>query len=154
MKKTAPKNNQKQQNIQISPKKTLLEQLYDRGWLDFPKSPYTSLARLRVGLKLMYNYQIIQRSNLHSGFIVNSRIDIALSLDARIYNDSLQFYRNCLRIVPAEFWPVVRLICLEEKMPEIPSELSERQQAHINYLYKIDLCRGLDRIISDTTKNR
>ena len=101
----------------------------------------------------MYNYQIIQRSNLHSGFIVNSRIDIALSLDARIYNDSLQFYRNCLRIVPAEFWPVVRLICLEEKMPEIPSELSERQQAHINYLYKIDLCRGLDRIISDTTKN-
>ena len=61
MKKTAPKNNQKQQNIQISPKKTLLEQLYDRGWLDFPKSPYTSLARLRVGLNLCI---IIRLSNV------------------------------------------------------------------------------------------
>lgn len=132
----------------INRHKTLLEQLYDKGWLENSNSSYSSDARLRAGLRLIYNYQILKRNNLHSGYIFNSKIDASTSLDARIYNDALDFYRRCLRAVPAEFWQIVRLICLEEKMPPVFSEISERKQSHINYSYRMDLCRGLDRIIS------
>lgn len=139
-----------QQNNKISPRKTLLEQLYDKGWLDYKTSPYSSDARLRAGLKLMFNYQLIQRANLHSGFIINNRIDSSASLSSKMYGDAVNFYRKCLRAVPAEFWGIVRSICIEEKMPIISDKLSERQKTHLSYLYRIDLCRGLDRLINTT----
>jgi len=127
--------------------KTLLEQLYDKGWLNYPASKFSSDARLRAGLLLMYNYQIIQKANLHSGYIFNNKIDNSQSLQSKMYNDSLNFYRHCLRSVPAEFWQIVRKICIEEKMPVFSDNLSERQISHLKYLYHIDLCRGLDRLI-------
>lgn len=145
--------NRQKENIQISPHKTLLEQFYEKGWLEYKSSPYSSDARLRIGLKLIYNYQIIKRANIHSGYIFNSKIDTSISLSNAMYNDAVNYYRRCLRAVPTEFWEVVRSICLEEKMPKVASRMSERQQAYINYLYRIDLCRGLDRLISYTTKN-
>ena len=142
----------RRQKDETNRRKTLLEQLYDKGWLDYPASPYDSKARLQAGLRLIYNYQIMLRGNLHSGYIFNNKIDVSSSLESRLYNDALDFYRCCLRAIPSEFWQIVRLICIEEKMPVIPSSYSERMQSHISYSYRMDLCRGLDRIISSQLK--
>lgn len=150
-KKTTNQNKTKIRGKTFS--KTFIEQLYEKGWLEYNQSPYSDDARLRIGLKLMFNYQILSRANLHSGYIFNDRIDISTSLQCKMYNDALDFYRKCLRSVPAEFWDIVRQVCLEEKMPTISPNLSERQISHITYMYRIDLCRGLDRIISSTTKS-
>jgi len=143
-KKTSSKQIQKSLT---NPHKTLLEQLYDKGWLEYRSSPYDSSARLKAGLRLIFNYQILKRANLHSGYIFNNRIDCSMSLESKMYADSLNFYRRCLRNIPSEFWKVVRQICLDEKLPCPDPKLSERQQSHINYVFRIDLCRGLDRII-------
>ena len=143
---------QQKQNIRISPKKTLLEQMYEKGLLDLPKSRFTAHQRLQCGLRLIYQYQIVQKANLHSGFVFNNRIDIANSLEAKLYSDALNFYRACLRAVPAEFWEVVRAVCFEEKLPVPPRGYSERQAAHLSFLYRMDLCRGLDRILLSQLK--
>ncbi len=143
---------QQQQNITVSPKKTLLEQMYQKGLLDLPKSRFTAHQRLRCGLSLIYHYHILQKANLHSGFIFNNRIDVAHSLESKMYSDALNFYRSCLRVVPIEFWAVIRAVCFEEKLPEPSRKYSERQLAHVNFLYRIDLCRGLDRILSSQLK--
>lgn len=147
------KTPQKQKrNNQISPRKTLLEQLYDKGWLEYRSSPYNSGARLKAGLDLIFNYQILKRANLHSGYIFNTKIDNSSSLESKMYMDSLNFYRQCLRAVPAEFWQVVRQVCLDEKLPSFNQNISERQQSYNNYIFRIDLCRGLDRIILSQLK--
>ncbi|MBQ8676857.1 MAG: hypothetical protein IJ529_00110 [Alphaproteobacteria bacterium] len=157
MKKTIPstpqrtkksgKTPQMLQNNLISPKKTLLEQLYLKGWLDYPASKFSAEDRLNCGLRLQYQYQILQRANLHSGFIFNQRIDLSPSLESRMYSDALDAYRRYMRAVPSEFWGIVRQICLEERLPPKPAGLSERQFSHYTYLYRADLCRGLDRLL-------
>lgn len=150
------KNNNKvsKTNIQINPHKTLIEQLYEKGWLEYRRSRFDSKSRLQVALKLMYNYQIIKRANLHSGYIFNNKIDSSITLESHMYSDAVNYYRQCLRAVPAEFWGIVRRICLEEKLPVISQDLSERQQAYLNYLYRIDLCRGLDRLLQLKIDNK
>lgn len=151
---SARKHKTKQQmaNNLISPRKTLLEQFYEKGFLNLPKSKFSAAERLQCGKRLINSYQIMQKANLHSGFIFNNRIDLALSLESKMYSDALNFYRRCLRAVPAEFWQVVRSVCLEEKLPQLPDSISERQRSHINFLLHIDLCRGLDRILSSQLK--
>jgi hypothetical protein len=37
----------------------------------------------------MFNYQILSRANLHSGYVFNDRIDISTSLQGKVYNDAL-----------------------------------------------------------------
>lgn len=144
-----PKRKTQQQiaNNLVSPRKTLLEQFYEKGFLEMPNSRFSAKDRLICGKRLINSYQIMQKANLHSGFIFNNRIDLALNLESKMYSDALDFYRSCLRAVPAEFWQAVRAVCLEEKLPQLSDSISERQRAHINFLYHMDLCRGLDRIL-------
>ncbi len=147
-------NKKSKSNVQISPRKTLIEQLYEKGWLEYRQSRFDSKSRLHIALKLMYNYQIIKRANLHSGYIFNNKIDNSISLASQMYSDAVNYYRQCLRAIPSEFWGIVRCICLEEKLPIISQDLSERQQAYLNYLYRIDLCRGLDRLLQLKIDNK
>lgn len=55
-KKTTNQNKTKIRGKTFS--KTFIEQLYEKGWLEYNQSPCSDDARLRIGLKLMFNYQI------------------------------------------------------------------------------------------------
>lgn len=134
-------------------KKSLLEIWYSKGWLDLPDSRYGADDRLRCGMALALDYHIIERANLHSGHIFNTKIDVSDSAESRALLDARDRYNKAIRSVPAEFWPAVRQICIDEKEPVAPAEMSERQKTYFYYLKRIDLCRGLDRIILSHLKS-
>ena len=56
-------------------KLSVLEFWYSKGYLEFNKSQYTADERLKYGLRLSLDFQIINRANIHSGYIQNSKID-------------------------------------------------------------------------------
>ena len=134
-------------------KQTLLEIWYAKGWLDLKNSRYGADDRLRFGLKFMNDYHIVSRSNLHSAYIFNNKIDLSAKIESGGLLDAQNRYRQAVRAIPAEFWPVVRQICLDEKEPVAPSDMSERQKTYFYFLCRTDLCRGLDRIIDAYTKS-
>ena len=134
-------------------KKSLLEIWYSKGWLDLPNSKYGADDRLRCGMALALDYHIIERTNLHSGHSFNTKIDISDSAESRGLLDAKDRYNKAIRAVPAEFWPVVRQICIEEREIAAPAEMSERQKTYFYYLNRIDLCRGLDRIIASRSSH-
>ena len=134
-------------------KQTLLEIWHNKGWLELKNSRYGADDRLRFGLKFMLDYHLANRFNLHSGFIFNDKIDSSVKNESMELLDAQNRYRRAVRSVPSEFWPVVRRVCLEEKEPVVPPQLSERQKTYFYFLCRIDLCRGLDRIIEAYTKS-
>ena len=135
-------------------KLSILEIWYKRGYLDFEKSKYSSDERLRCGLRLLNDFQIISRANLHSGYIQNTKIDNSNQLQSISLLNAMSRYNRAIKSVPSEFWPIVRKICIEDTEQVFPKEMSERQKAYLSYLNRIDLCRGLDRIIASTTESR
>lgn len=133
-------------------KKSLLEIWYSKGWLDLPNSRYGADDRLRCGMALALDCRIIERANLHSGHIFNTKVDVSDTAESRALSDAKDRYNKAIRAVPAEFWPIVRQICIEEYEPVAPASMSERQKTYFYYLNRIDLCRGLDRIMATHLK--
>lgn len=127
-------------------KKSLLEIWHSKGWLDIPNSKFSADDRLRCGLRLALDYHIISRANLHSGHIFNNKVDLSAIGESNTVLEAKVNYNKAIKAVPAEFWPIVRKICIEEKEPVAPIEMSERQKTYFYYMNRIDLCRGLDRI--------
>lgn len=132
-------------------KQTLLEFWYSKGWLESKNSCYGSDDRLRFGLKLMRDYHYILKSHIATTSLENTKVDISLKVQDDNVLDAINRYRRVLRSIPKEFWPIVRRICLEEKEPEFPSGISIRHKSYFYFLYRIDLCRGLDRVIDAYT---
>ena len=128
-------------------KKSLLEIGHTKGWLEYKNSKYGADDRLRFGMRLALDCHIANRENLHAGYIFNNKVDISAKVESSALLEVKDRYYKAVHAVPAEFWPIVRQICIDEKEPEAPAELSERQKAYFYYMCRIDLCRGLDRII-------
>ena len=132
-------------------KQSLLEIWYAKGWLDLPTSRFAAEDRLRFGLKLALDYYTLQRATLHSGHSVTERVDGESGTSNLGILSAGDRYGRIIRQIPSEFWPVVKLVCLEEKEPKAPENLSERQKTYFYYLCRTDLCRGLDRLIEAYT---
>ena len=128
-------------------KATLLELWYNKGWLEFEQSPFSAEDRLKCGLKLALDYQIVSRMYLHASYIMNSKIDISHHSFDRQKTEAESRYLKAVKAVPSEFWNIVRKICIEEQEPVVPKNISERQKTYFYYLCRTDLCRGLDRLI-------
>ena len=133
-------------------KLSILEIWYSKGYLELPKSKYTADECLKCWLKLALDYQIINRANLHSGYIENTRIDKSKNLQSTSLLDVMNRYNKAIKSAPKEFWHVVRRICIDDCDIIFSKNISERQRAYLSYLSRIDLCRGLDRIIEAYTK--
>ena len=133
-------------------KLSILEIWHSKGYLDYEKSQYSSDERLQYGLRLALDFQIINRANLHSGYILNTKIDGINSKKSISVLNAMNRYNKAIRSVPAEFWSIVRKICIDDCDIIFPKNLSERQRSYYSYLNRIDLCRGLDRVIESYTK--
>lgn len=128
-------------------KKTILEMWYDKGWLELEGSRFDENMRLEFGLRLMLDFSIINRSNLRSQLNTFGIIDYKNFTLSDSLLDAVTRYNKAIRAIPAEFWPAVKTICLEDKTPSFPKFLSERQRTYSYFLARTDLCRGLDRVI-------
>ena len=63
-------------------KKSVLERWYDKGWLELENSKYSADERLRCGMKLAFDYYMVNKENLHSGYIENTKVDIVKELNS------------------------------------------------------------------------
>lgn len=81
-------------------KLSILEIWYSKGYLEFSKSKYSADERLKCGLKLALDYQIINRANLHSGYIENTRIDKSNNLQSTSLLDVMNRYNKAIKSVP------------------------------------------------------
>lgn len=129
-------------------KKSVLEIWYSKGWLELENSAYGSDDRLYYGHKLAFDHYLVNRDKIHSVQNFYGRIDVSTKIICDSVADAEIRLSRAIRAVPKEFWGIVRLICIEDKEPVVPKGCSERQRAYYNYLARVDLCRGLDRVIS------
>ena len=128
-------------------KKSLLEIWYDKNWLELPDSKYSAEDLLNSGMKLDADYHRMNHENIHSGYILNTKVDGTKSYGSSpLINEAESRYLQAIKSIPSEFWPMVRKICIEESDLQAPLSMSERQKTYFYYLCRIDLCRGLDRL--------
>jgi hypothetical protein len=58
----------------------------------------------------------------------------------------LNSFRKALRAIPAEFFPIVQAIVLDDRNILFTQTNNSRKKAHFNHLVKQQLCWGLDRL--------
>ena len=125
---------------------SVLEKLYNKGRLAYGDKKYSAEDRLFVGERFRGNYLKANVNTLSSNWVA-VRVDGGKH-GMKIENvlERQQKYLAAVKAVPHEFWPIVRMVCVENKFPEIERNLPSRRRAELAYLYCCDLCRGLDRL--------
>lgn len=116
------------------------------GYLDWQARSYSVLDRVSAGLLLWQHAAL--------GGVVKSRVvdPSKIRVDGGGSGEQSEFcmhywdlYNKAMSVVPEEFWPVVRLVCVEDKPIEaVGTQLNIKRQL---YAARIDLCRGLDRLV-------
>lgn len=127
-------------------KMSVLERLYNKGRLDYGDKKYSADDRLAVGERLRGSYLRANIGRVPSNFMyvrvdggkTSGRVDDVLLRQ--------QKYLAAIRVVPREFWAIVRLVCIENKFPKFDENLPARRKSELSYLCCCDLCRGLDRL--------
>lgn len=132
-------------------KQSVLETWHSKGWLELDHSRFSGDDRLRFGLKFIGDYQYLRRSQITTVSLENNKINVSSRIQSDNLLDAIDRYRKALRSIPREFWPMVRRICLEDLPPEYPASISDRKKAYLSFLYRTDLCRGLDYVIEAYT---
>jgi len=133
---------------------TALERAYAKGRLDYGSARFGRDDRLKAGQRLNADYERA-RFELKTPEWMREKIDGKSSADV---GENLVEVRSCylsaIRHIPREFWPMVRLVCIENKLPEFDENLPMRRRYEQAYAAYCDLCRGLDRLIEYYVANQ
>ena len=128
-------------------KLSALEKLYARGRLDYGDKKYLPAERFSAGNRLANDWLRANRGLLSSIWKEVKVEGSAKSHGVDIIMQKQQPYLMAAKVVPHEFWPIVKLVCVENKLPEFDKKIPLRRRSEISYLLYYDLCRGLDRLI-------
>lgn len=131
---------------------SVLERYYENGWLDYwACGKYTPAARCSYGLLLYHDYYAGNFEPMQATDCSKIRVDGGrwqkLSEKALYHQHR---YMAAFSAVPKEFRPIVRLVCIENKPVAAgvnQDDVTARRQAELIFSAKLDLCRGLDRLI-------
>ena len=119
------------------------------GWLDMGDKRYSTEDRVRVAERLYKDFRLSQFSDCKAVVIGSIKPEICgdfTLLDNVL--DARTRYQQAMLSIPHEFWPSVRKVCIEnQELFDNDNGESKRQQAYRTYAAKVDLCRGLDRLI-------
>lgn len=129
-------------------KMSLLEKYAARGWLSFGNSRFSADDRMRAALRLQRDYEASRfMSATVSGW--NEKVDCQSQNITDI--ESVCRAREAFFIakseVPEEFWPAVEAVCLLNKEPPAEKSVAKRRVTEMGYARRLDLCRGLDRLV-------
>ena len=132
-----------------------LEKYAASGGLDKGKPCYSAVDRLSAGLRLARDYYSARLENLSANDVSKVKVD-GRGCFNRPDNviDAENRYRRAVAAVPLEFWPVVRLVCIEDRPIEENKNISRRQAQYEVYHAKRLLCFGLDRLIDFYLKQK
>lgn len=127
-------------------KLNILEKMAAAGWLDYGNRKYSAVDRLSAGARLWRDFYLGGLTELRANDLGKIKVDgggSGKTSDRRL--DFRNAYEKACRAVPSEFWQVVRQVVVEDK--PLKAEGSERQVKYELYRQRVDLCRGLDRLI-------
>ena len=113
-------------------KPSVLEKYLENGDLELQNSPFSAEDRKRAGEHLAKDFYLGNYNNGRD--------------DALIYKEA---YLNAIKRIPNEFWPAVRIVCIEDKELKadkniIPHSLRSKQ---IVFHLKSLLVLGLERLV-------
>ena len=115
-----------------------------RGYLSVVKG-YTGEERCAAGRRL---YADFYRGGLISARAIDPSI-IRVDGDAGGICENKEYFRNCydraIREIPAEFYPVVHRVCIEDE--DLAADGNNYCKYNLLFADRRDLCRGLDRLI-------
>ena len=128
-------------------KKSVLEKYYDLGYLSLFENKFTPEDRLLAGKRMAFDYYMANRCNLQSvkQFVINIRTTGDSGKESQLYYK--ERYLRAIRVIPKEFWPTVRFVCIEDR--EIVDNKNPKESMmykHNVYCGKAFLCLGLDRL--------
>ena len=130
-------------------KKSVLEKYFDGGYLKLSDSNFSAEDRKKVGEQLAKDFYLGNYHNLQSVklFADNIRSTGSYSREEALFYK--ERYLNAIRAIPAEFWPAVRCVCIEDKELFSRPEIPKNSLLHKNNIYhqKMLLCLGLERFI-------
>ena len=135
-------------------RKSVLDKYYECGYLDLPGSLYSAEERKLAGEKLAQDFYLSHYNNLKSPILnVNiipttgeSGIDVSMYFQDR--------YIEAVKHVPYELWPIVRLVCIEDKElkgDDLCEKKTLRSKNSVFYK-KMLLNLGLDRLFKFYSK--
>lgn len=122
-------------------------QVYEtKGYLDYGDQKYTSMDRVAVGLQLATDFYLGGLNTVSAVDPGKIRVDGgggSFGAEKRQFHEDR--YHKAMAIIPTEFREVVRLVVIEDKPIKVIG--SDRQVNKELFLKRVDLCRGLDRLI-------
>jgi len=131
---------------------TVIERYYENGWLDFNCTKrYTALARCSYALLLAQDFYLANIQNIKATDCSKIKVD-----STGYYQDSnkslyyQERYNKAISSVPKEFREIIRLVCIDDRPLAVNDnfkDMTSRRKSEWSFSLKIDLCRGLDRLI-------
>lgn len=131
-------------------KLSVLEQYFLLGVLDDEKSRYSAYDRLKAGRRLWTDFSIGNPSGARVPDIAKVRVDGSVRPDAENAADHWGRYLRAQAAVSDWFWPVVRLVCVDNEpiRAEASYVMTRVRKAHEVHADKRDLRRGLEELIN------
>lgn len=131
-------------------KLSVLEQYFLLGVLDDEKSRYSAYDRLKAGRRLWADFSIGNPSGARVPDIAKVRVDGSVRPDAENAADHWGRYLRAQAAVSDWFWPVVRLVCVDNEpiRAEASYVMTRVRKAHEVHADKRDLRRGLEELIN------
>ena len=127
-------------------KKPILQMYYEAGYLDIIKSRFTPEDRKTAGEMLAQDYFLGNYDSLQTARLkqLNIRTTSEWTREQALFFK--ERYLRAIKTLPAEFWPIVRRVCVED-LPILSDEPTEMMRKYKIYHQKILLNYGLDRLI-------
>lgn len=124
-------------------KDTALDFYARKGW--FNRGKYSAMERVWAGKKLSADFHLAGLT--FSGVAgYKERVDCSGSRESDSLLDAKDRYNKAIRAVPAEFLPIVRLVCCEDKKVPILSKKridADEEKTEAKQLLRL----GLDRLV-------
>lgn len=127
-------------------KQSVLNRYADAGYLNYGSDKISACDRVKAGMQLYRDYILGGGDGVKANDIGKIKVDGGgLGERSVMCLHHLDLYRKAIRVIPSEFLPVVRLVCIEDK--EIKFNGSYIDMKRKLYAARVDLCRGLDRLV-------
>lgn len=127
-------------------KLSTLELYATKGYLDFGSKNFNSNDRVNAGHTLAADYYLGGLNQMSAVNPEKIRVDGGGSIvgaEKKAFHEDR--FRKAIRVIPREFLAVVHHVVIEDKPIKVVG--TDREVNKKLFLLRVDLCRGLDRLI-------
>lgn len=127
-------------------KLSTLELYATKGYLDFGSKRYTANDRVNAGHTLASDYYLGGLNQVSAVDLAKIRVDGGGSIvgaEKKAFHEDR--FRKAIRAIPREFLSIVHHVVIEDKPLKVVG--TDREVNKKLFLLRVDLCRGLDRLI-------